>query len=202
MVGSKCAGLQLAYRKCKAVPLWFGGGEIDFDMASRVLAEADSNWSRWQVCTSLEYLGFFLGPGASGRDQWDSPWSHYLNSVRSIASSGADSAAELLEYSSRALGRLSYNMQLIDPTSEMENAERHELNIIVRASGCWLTVRWWEKLEPFTGTTHCDFRSLALAGQLRASHKFAWSEWGSLLGQACEGHVSTRQVLLRTRPEW
>eukprot|EP00973_Karenia_brevis_P093765 12418962-Karenia_brevis.AAC.1 len=78
-----CAGLCLNTKKCILVPLGpFTPHRVE--MIRNFLIQHISQWSRFQVSTSAEYLGLWLGPAASAK-HWIMQTAKFLTRVQAFA---------------------------------------------------------------------------------------------------------------------
>ncbi len=99
-----------------------------------MLAKFLPAWSSFKIQGLAKYLGFFLGPMASG-DSWLAPLEKFSKRVRQIAAAGLSAAVSALMYSSRAVSVTGYVSQIEALPPGLLRKEVWAVNKVLHAPG-------------------------------------------------------------------
>jgi len=141
----RISGLALNVKKTVLIPLW---SVSSMSHVRLLLREACPSWHSVSIQSSGKYLGFFIGPGAVGKE-WQKPLAKFKQRVLHWASLRLGMPMNILAYNIYIAPVLEYVAQLVEPSAEVLDAVSWSLRRLAPGPGNWATQTDLENLSKY-----------------------------------------------------
>eukprot|EP00973_Karenia_brevis_P080840 11214995-Karenia_brevis.AAC.1 len=120
----KVAGLSLKPRKCILVPLSAPLSPHLIEVLRDFMRSSVPEWAEFNIAASAEYLGIWLGPGASTK-YWISQLDKFFHRLHLIHEAGVAQSLAVKAYNLKTVTTISYPAQVLPPPPNIHKIEKY-----------------------------------------------------------------------------